>query len=149
MLKGNTMTKDEALRRAAETRAELEAVAQRIPPGRMEEPNAVGDWSPRDVLGHVATWDLQDTLIIIRLQNGGSLPTYPSDFNEREVEQQRKLTMDEVWELFARNHRGAMEFLRDLPESALQHPDVLRMVTEHVDHYRQHADDLRRWLSRP
>lgn len=143
------MTKDEALRRAAETRAELEAVVQRIPPARMEEPNAVGKWSPRDVLGHVATWDLQVMLIITQVHNGGSLPTYPNDFNEREVEKQRRLTLDEVWELFVRNHRGAMEFLRDLPERALQHPDVLSMVTEHFDHYRQHADDLRRWLSKP
>lgn len=47
-------TKDEIMGRIAESAAAFDALVERIPPERMNDPGADGDWTPRDVIAHIA-----------------------------------------------------------------------------------------------
>jgi hypothetical protein len=49
------MTRDELLKLEAEGWAELAGLFERIG-DRWEEPGATDDWSPREVLAHIASW---------------------------------------------------------------------------------------------
>jgi uncharacterized damage-inducible protein DinB len=43
--------------RLTEARNELLRLVRSLPPERLETPGAVGDWSVKDVIGHIASWE--------------------------------------------------------------------------------------------
>lgn len=51
------MTKEEALAQLAVSWDNLMTAINGIPSDRMSEPGVIGDWSVKDILGHVAFWD--------------------------------------------------------------------------------------------
>jgi uncharacterized damage-inducible protein DinB len=51
-------TRDEVLKLVRSGRAELEAALARIPEKRIEEPLLDGGWSAKDLMAHVAHWEM-------------------------------------------------------------------------------------------
>jgi uncharacterized damage-inducible protein DinB len=51
-------TRDEVLKLVRSGRAELEAALARIPEERIEEPLLDGGWSAKDLMAHVAHWEM-------------------------------------------------------------------------------------------
>lgn len=144
-----TKTKADILQQIQDARAALRKVVEAIPAARLEHPGAEGTWAVRDVLGHIATWDAESVNRVRRFVGGGNADASPSDFNEREVQRQRKLSTTEVKGLFAKNHEQAMAYLRGLPAEALQRPDVEKQVMGCMaHHYQEHAEHLRAWLGK-
>ncbi len=58
-------------------RERLNDVLERVPPERMEEPNAVGEWSVKDALAHLAVWSSRAITMLFQAQHGGK-PVLPS-----------------------------------------------------------------------
>ena len=58
---------------------------QRVPQERIVQPNAVGEWSIKDVLGHIATWGAEVTKEVQQLVEGGPSITRPPGFNDRKA----------------------------------------------------------------
>lgn len=144
-----TRTKATILQEIQEARAVLTKLVGSIPESRLEEPNAEGTWSVRDVLGHIATWDEVSAERVRELAGGGAPAATPGDFNEREVKMQQALSTERIKELFVKNHVAAMGYLRTLPDEALRRPDVEKQVMGCMaHHYVEHAESLRKWLSK-
>ncbi len=144
-----TKTKADILRQIQDARAALRKLVDAIPASRLEQPGAEGTWSARDVLGHIATWDAESVNRVRRFVDGGKPDASPSDFNEREVQSQRKLATKAVQDLFAKNYEQAMAYLRGLPAEALQRPEVEKQIMGCMaHHYQEHAEHLQQWLAK-
>ncbi|MSQ13750.1 MAG: DinB family protein [Dehalococcoidia bacterium] len=144
-----TKTKADILKQIQDARAALRKVVEAIPAAKLEQPGTEGTWAVRDVLGHIATWDEESVSRVRKLVVGAKPNASPSDFNEREVQLQRKLTTKAVQDLFVKNHEQAVAYLRGLPAEALQHPDVEKQVMGCMaHHYQEHAEHLRVWLAK-
>lgn len=141
------------LARIEEEWQKLLALTEAMPPEIMERPGAVGSWSVKDLLGHIATWEEESLRALKGLLRGEDVPVYPKAaeirrFNAREVERRRGKTLEEVREEFLQAHRELMAFLEGLPgDLFLPRGDLYRRVkTDTYSHYADHLRDLRRWL---
>lgn len=126
----------------------LEALDQ-VPPDRMEEPGVVGTWSVKDLCGHISTWEEEVVENIQRFLEHRRMRQYRDidAFNARAVEAKRPLSLDTVMADFYNNHGEMMDFLRGLQDTVF----ALRAIQQRIrsdtyQHYREHAQDLLRWL---
>src|SRR5690349_2166993 len=68
---------------------------------RMTEPGVAGDWSVKDVLAHVTTWEEEALRHLPTILAGGRPPRYAAvggidAFNARTAEQNRRLSLADV-----------------------------------------------------
>jgi hypothetical protein len=145
------------------SRAELESVVSQVPLERMSEPGACGAWSVKDVLAHLA---VENDWLALQLERRarGEVPGPEElqrnqelglDDNETRnayyAHQHRDLDLAYVCDWDRRANERLLVALAALPESRLQEPDwwtygrALGSVFD-LDHDREHAQDIQRWL---
>jgi hypothetical protein len=114
-------------------------------------------WRIRDILGHIATWDLE-TARSLRANRAGGVYLTPDfdevedDFNQQAVAEQRKLTTQELvaeWELA---HEEFKEAVQDIPDDQfagdLLYPwgdergTISYLVNYMVEHAVEHRDEI-------
>lgn len=145
------------------SRAELESVVMQVPPERMTEPGACDSWSVKDVLAHLAVENDWLALQLERrargegpgseeLQRNQELGLADNETrNAYYAQQHRDLDLAYVRDWDRRANERLLVALAALPESRLQEPDwwtsgrALGSVFD-VDHEREHAQDIQRWL---
>jgi len=132
----------------------LNAELDIIPRERMTEPGAIGVWSVKDLLGHIAFWDKEAVVVGPRLAAGESDPyDDPSvdidPVNGREAAARAHYDLDEQWSEFRQAHAALLDYLQSQTENerdALSLFEQLRGYTQ--DHYDEHTADLRAWRDR-
>src|SRR5438876_2694232 len=72
-----------------------------LPDARLLEPGVVGDWSVKDILAHVNTWEEEALTSLPVIVDGGKPPRYVTyggidAFNARMTEQKRDLSLSDV-----------------------------------------------------
>ncbi|MCS7207758.1 MAG: maleylpyruvate isomerase N-terminal domain-containing protein [Dehalococcoidia bacterium] len=128
---------------------ELLEVLDQVPPDRWEVPGVVGSWTVKDLCGHITTWEEEVVENIQRFLEHRRMRQYRDidAFNARAVEGKRSLSLDAVLADFYQNHGEMMDFLRGLPDTLFALRAIQqRLRTDTYQHYREHAQDLRRWL---
>ncbi len=145
------------------SRAELESVVSQVPPERITEPGACGSWSVKDVLAHLA---VENDWLALQLERRarGEVPG-PGELQRNQelgladnetrnayyAQQHRDLDLAYVRDWDRRANERLLVALAELPESRLQEPDwwtygrALGSVFD-LDHDREHAQDIQRWL---
>jgi uncharacterized damage-inducible protein DinB len=147
------------------SRAKLALVLTHVPPERMTEPGACGTWSVKDVLAHLAVGN--DWLALqLERRARGEVPG-PEELQQVQelgladnetrntyyAQLHRDLDLASVRDWDRRANERLLVALAALPESRLQEPDwwtfgrALGSVFD-VDHDREHAQDIQRWLGR-
>src|SRR5437899_879721 len=68
---------------------------------QMAEPGVAGDWSVKDVLAHVTTWEKEALKYLPLIIEGGKPPLYATyggidAFNAQSTEEKRRLSLSEV-----------------------------------------------------
>ncbi len=122
---------------------------------------AVGQWTIKDLLAHVAAWDeesLRGIRELLRGERPRFLDTDWDQWNAKEVEKRRALSRQAVLEELKRSHREFLEFLRGLGEAEWERPreerwkrykvTVAWMVGGVIGHDREHAKQIRSWRRR-
>ena len=116
------------------------------------EPGAVGEWSVRDVMAHVATWEEEALNALPVILDGKSPPRYVryggiDAFNALERERKRRLSRARVKRELAATHRRLVEFLENIPEAAYKEDRRLqrRIREDAYRHYREHALQILSW----
>lgn len=145
------------------SRAELELVITHVPPERMTEPGACGSWSVKDVLAHLAVENDWLALQLERRARGEGPGSQELQRNQElgladnetrnayYAHQHRDLDLAYVRDWDRRANERLLVALAELPESRLLEPDwwtfgrALGSVFD-VDHDREHAQDIQRWL---
>ncbi len=162
------MTKGELLDRMRRERAAWDALIAQVPEQRIAEPGVQGEWSIKDILAHVATYELW-TANQLRLANGGtelaSALFSPDDTDETTTEQRNAF-------LYKQNHdrpladiradsalafRELINAIAALSDAQLNDPSLIGwwnqpalevVPNQCYEHYQQHRPDIEAWLAK-
>jgi hypothetical protein len=121
------------------------------------EPGVAGDWSLRDVLAHVGTWQEEALTHLPLIAAGGTPPRYATAFggidafNALMAERKRDLPLADVRRGLDEAHRRLVELIRAAPEDQLTGDTRFRrrLRLDTYGHYRLHARWIREWRARP
>jgi DinB superfamily len=122
---------------------------------QLVEPGVVDDWSVKDILAHVTTWEeeaLQHLPLIIA---GGTPPRYAARggidaFNARATEEGRRLSLAEVLRRRDEVHARLLDFICSQPEGtfASRTRARRRLRLDTYGHYPEHTAAIRAWRER-
>jgi hypothetical protein len=115
----------------------------------MEAPGVTGDWTPKDVLGHITTWEAE----LLAVVASGQQKSYPDldGFNQQAVKSKRKLDAREVLAQLEETHRALRDGLAAAPAAYFEksHPVRRSVDADTVEHYDEHVRSLREWARSP
>ena len=117
-------------------------------------PGVTGDWSVKDILAHVTTWE-ESTMTASQAQIDGTPPPGSNDdepwdldtFNARESAAKAALPLDEIKRQLTETHDRLLAWLPTIPAKHLHVGCVVedRLKADTWDHYPEHAAAIRAW----
>ena len=114
------------------------------------EPNVVGAWSLKDLLGHITSWE-QETLQMVEEKLAGGEPNlYPyivDQWNAAQAEQKRSTPLREIQVSFHETHHRLAELVSQLPEEVfvVMTPVRLALEADAWGHYQEHRRQVESW----
>lgn len=122
---------------------------------KMTEPGVVGDWSVKDILAHVTTWEEETLTYLPLITEGGTPPKYASvggldAFNQRAFERRRDASLDNVLHRLNETHRRLLDYLAGVPEELYARESRFRkrLRIDTYSHYPEHTEAIRAWRER-
>jgi hypothetical protein len=117
------------------------------------EPGITGNWSIRDILTHVTTWEEEALKHLPTILKGEKPPRYSVTyggihaFNATMTEKKRGLSLAEVQHELEDTHRRLVAFIKSVAEDQFRSetPFRHRLRLDTYSHYPKHADAIRRW----
>jgi uncharacterized protein (TIGR03083 family) len=108
-------------------RKRLEQNLASLTPADMLKPGAVGEWSVKDVLAHLADWETHMPLWMTEARAGGRVAEVETglkwkqfdEFNQRIYARHRDQSLDDVLVYFRETHRQFMEMVEAMPEDEM------------------------------
>jgi hypothetical protein len=127
-----------------------------LPDSIMTQPGAAGDWSVKDLLAHITTWEQEALKHLPVILAGNRPPRYSTQFggldafNALVSEQKRGLSLAEVRRELADTHRRLVAYVQSAPEDQFTKPTPFRhrLRLETYSHYNLHARMIRDWRER-
>jgi hypothetical protein len=117
------------------------------------KPGVTGEWSVRDIIAHVTTWEEETLKHLPGMIQGIKYPRYSvmygglNAFNALRAANKKSLSLAEVFQQQEQVHGRLLEFLESVPEEYLdsrtRFRHRLRMDT--YSHYPKHAQAICRW----
>ena len=114
-------------------------------------------WRVRDILGHVATWD-REVAKSLRAYQAGSEYIIPDlddeevDYNERAVQEQRKLSAEQILDEFETAYEEFRSAIQEIPVDRfpgdLLYPwgdergDIATLAEYMIEHAVEHRDEI-------
>lgn len=115
----------------------------------------VGEWSVKDILAHVNTWEDEALKYLPVILQGGKPQRYIAyggidAFNARMTEQKRNLSLPQVRRMLDETHRRLVDLIRRTPEDQLVGDTRFRrrLRLDTYGHYPEHAQAIREWRAR-
>ncbi len=150
------MERQQLLQKLERTWAEFTEAYAGLPEALLVEPGVTGDWSVKDVLAHVTTWEEEALKYLPLILSGGKPPRYSvaygglDAFNARMAEQKRSLSPAEVLRQLEETHRRLMTYVGSAPEDAIRRetPFRRRLRLDTYSHYPIHTRMIREWRAR-
>src|SRR5207244_7429259 len=102
------------------------------------EPGVMGNWSVKDILAHVTTWEEEALKYLPLIITGGRPPRYIQyggidAFNAQMTEQKRGLALSDVMKQLDETHHRLIDYIRSVPEEHFtretRFPHRLRLAT--------------------
>jgi len=143
--------RDELLSRLQESRDELVSAIRGLPEDKMTAPLA-GEWSAKDIMGHIASWD-EFTASDLRRIARGRIPCLAA-FREDEVDNwnaflmrpRRVFPFPQIQAEFEEARAEMLAALNDLPEQLMARGTMVRnIVGVFANHEKSHAQQIREW----
>src|ERR1700736_292529 len=123
---------------------------------QLTEPGVMGNWSVKDILAHVTTWEEEALKYLPLILTGGRPPRYIQSggidaFNAQMAEQKRDLALPEVLRQLEETHRRLLDYLHSVPEEHFtrETPFRHRLRLDTYSHYPLHARAIQQWRERP
>jgi len=111
-----------------------------------------GDWSVKDILAHVTTWEEEALKYLSLILENGRPPRYVKyggidAFNAAMTDRKRGLSISEVLRQLDDTHRRLVDFVQDVPEKEFvgQTRFRRRLRLDTYSHYPGHAETIRNW----
>lgn len=116
------------------------------------ESGAVGHWSIRDVLTHIATWEEEAQKMLPLILEDKPTPRYTryggiDAFNAQAQERKRHLPLEFVKDELLATHQRLLNFLTGVPDSIFSSKSRFskRLRLDTYNHYREHAHQINKW----
>ena len=141
------------LRRLDAAWGAFEASYAGLSDAQLMAPGVTGDWSVRDILAHVTTWEEEALTHLPLILEGGTPPRYSvryggiDAFNARMTEGKARLSLAAVRRQLEETHRRLVDFVRSTPEDLLSRESRFRrrLRLDAYGHYPLHAEAIRQW----
>jgi hypothetical protein len=122
---------------------------------KLVEPGVVDDWSVKDIVAHVTTWEEEALKHLPLIIAGGTPPRYAVQggidaFNARATEDGRRRSLAEVLRRRDEIHARLVDFIRSQPEGTFgsQARAGRRLRLDTYGHYQEHTAAIRAWRER-
>jgi len=150
------MSKADFLDRLAADRSDTLSTLQGISSARMTAPRMIGDWSVKDVLGHISAWEREAVVAIAQILAGERPDLMDiSDFdafNAEKVAVRRDWPLDDVLGELNESRRELWQAIEGLSEAQFEEATAFPALQGHSvrqlldwGHDRQHHPELEAW----
>ncbi len=147
------MRKDQLLEKLDRAWDELKQSYVGLAEAQMVEPGLAGDWSVKDVLAHVTTWEEEALKHLPHILVGETPPRYSvtygglDAFNALMTERKRELPLDAVLRQLDETHGRLVAYIQDAPEELLATETRFRrrIRLDTYSHYPVHAKMIAEW----
>ena len=126
--------------------------AKKFEAGSQIVSGAVGHWSVKETLIHIAIWDEETVKSIKLCQDTGEevdygTPEAGDKLNELQLEDKRSLTLEQVWRFLEERHEVLLSHFYTLPDHVFtENTFTLNTISINTyGHYRGHSEDLERF----
>ncbi len=150
------MDKQQLLKKLDKSWAAIKESYAGLSDSQLTEPGVTGNWSVKDILAHVTTWEEEALKYLPLIITGGSLPRYIQyggidAFNAQMAEQKRGLALSGVLRQLDETHRRLIDYIRSVPEEHFTRETrfLHRLRLDTYSHYPQHARAIQQWRERP
>lgn len=118
----------------------------------MTTPGVVENWSVKDILAHITTWEAEALRWLPVMLAGERPPRYASlggidAFNARQTEEKRGLSLAEVLRQMEETHARLLAYLATVPEEQIRTETRFRhrLRLDTYSHYPLHSAAIREW----
>ena len=141
-------------RNLEQARNELRASFQGLSDEQLTRTGAVGEWSVKDVLTHIVSWEETALPDLARLARGdtavlGAIDLYAASFdavNAAIMSLRRNLPLDQVLRELDISHGDFMAAVARLPDSVLAEEAFGRLLIQiTAEHDQEHAQHILEW----
>jgi len=147
------MDKQQLLKRLDRAWEEFRDSYAGLPDSQLTKPGIAADWSVKDILGHVTTWEQEALNALPLILQGDKLPRYSTTygginaFNALMTEQKKNLPLSEVLRQLELTHRRLIEFIQTVPEEQFIRETRFRrrLRLDTYSHYPEHTRMIREW----
>lgn len=128
------------------------AACQGLPADALLEPGVVGEWSVKDLMAHIATWELESLAALPVIAQGGRAPRYVryggiDGFNLLKWREFQAWSADDLHARLVQAHLEILAFLGAVEENlfATETRFRRRLRWDTYGHYREHARQVLEW----
>jgi len=147
------MDRQQLLKKVDKAWLELKAAYAGLPDSQLVEPGVVENWSVKDILAHVTTWEEEALNYLPLIAEGGKPPRYSvmyggiNAFNAQMTEQKRGLSLPEVLGQLEETHRRLIDYIQSVHEAQFtrETPFRHRLRLDTYSHYPIHTRAIREW----
>jgi len=144
-------------------RMEMEGLIEQVGEANLAEPGVTGEWSVKDILAHLTTWEERIVAWAEALRQGirPAPAPWPRDWSEEQInasiyESNRDRPLADVLERWRQVHKRVIAGIQALNEDELYQqkldwlgdgPFADAVPGNSYEHYQTHADEIRQWLA--
>jgi hypothetical protein len=127
-----------------------------LPDPQLVLPGVIGDWTIKDILGHITTWEEEALRHLPSIAAGTPAPRYSvtyggiDAFNELKRKQKQALSLNEVRQQLETTHKALIDYLKTVTDSQLASGTRFRhrLRFDTYGHYPIHTDGILQWRQR-
>ena len=146
------MNRQQLLNKLDKAWAEIKESYAGLSDAQLAEPGVAGDWSVKDILAHVTTWEEETLAYLPLIIEGRTPPRYATyggidAFNAQKTEQKRGLSLAEVLRQLDATHARLRDYVQGVPEEHFTRETRFRhrLRLDTYSHYPKHARAIREW----
>lgn len=136
--------------------SELLASVDGLTDEELHRSGVVGDWSVKDILAHVTTWETEALTHLPEIAAGKPQRRYKDvyggldAFNAMRFAENRERSLEEVRSRLGETHQRLLDYLDTVPEELLHSRERFRtrLRWDTYSHYPLHAGHIRAWRER-
>ena len=145
------MDKQQLLKQLDRAWAALKTSYDGLSDSQLEEPGVMGDWSVKDSLAHVTTWEEEALKYLPLVLQGRKPPRYKDmyggidAFNAQMAERKRSLSLADVLRQLDETHARLIAYIAGAPDEEFTRETALRrrLRLDTYSHYPIHAGAIR------
>jgi hypothetical protein len=150
------MDKQQLLKRLDKAWSELQDSFSGLPESKITQPGVAGNWSVKDLLAHITTWEEEALKHLPEILKGIKPPLYSvtyggiNAFNAKMTERKSGFSLSEVLRQFQATHRRLIHYIESAPEAQFTKETRFRrrIRLDTYSHYPKHAKAIRDWRTR-